>query len=120
MSASRFEASTIIRQAWPQLPDNLSYPSISLRGTDDNSPKTFLSYTLTASETPIEIQQFAENYIKPQLAQINGVYKVDVSGANPMEWQLEFDNNQLNVITSYSIHYTKLYDQHRHIGFVIE
>ncbi|MDD3322719.1 MAG: efflux RND transporter permease subunit [Paludibacter sp.] len=95
---ARFEASTIIRQAWPQLPQELSYPSISLRNSDDNSKKTFLTYSIIAPASPIFIQQFAEDRIKNYLAQIDGVYQVNVSGANPMEWQLEYDVKQLETL----------------------
>jgi multidrug efflux pump subunit AcrB len=96
--AARFEVSTIIRQAWPNLPENLSYPGVTLRSPDDNSKKVFLSYTLIAPAPPIVIQQYAEERIKNHLAQINGVYQVNVSGANPMEWQLEYDYKQLEVL----------------------
>ena len=92
---ARFEASTIIRQAWPQLPQGLSYPDIQLRSSDDNARKTFLSYSVVATASPVLIQQFAEERIKTHLAQIDGVYQVNVSGANPMEWMLEYDVKEL-------------------------
>ena len=30
------------------------------------------------------------------LGQLKGIYKVDLTGATPMEWQLEYDNDQLS------------------------
>ena len=41
IDAVRFEASTIIRQTWPQLPDGVSYPYIRMKRPDENavSPK---------------------------------------------------------------------------------
>jgi len=95
-ATARFEASTIIRQAWSQLPEGLSYPSISLRSSDENAPKVFLSYSVIAPATPVLIQQYVENRIKNRMAQIQGVYQVNVSGANPMEWLLEYDYTQLS------------------------
>lgn len=95
---ARFEVSTIIRQAWPYLPPELSYPNIQLRNSDDHAKKTFLSYSIIAPASPILIQQFAEDRIKTHLAQIEGVYQVDVSGANPMEWRLEYDVKQLEQV----------------------
>lgn len=91
----RFEASTIIRQTWPELPEGVSYPTIRMKRPDDNASRPFLSYTLNAPSTPILIQQYAEEHIKTKLAQITGIYKVDISGATPMEWQLEYDSEQL-------------------------
>ncbi|NDV46517.1 efflux RND transporter permease subunit [Paludibacter sp. 221] len=96
--AARFEAATIIRQTWPQLPSNVSYPYVSLSRSDNNSRRPFLSYTLVAPLKSIDIQQFAEGTIKPKLSPIKGIYQVNVSGAKPMEWQFEYDYKQLEVL----------------------
>ena len=95
MDATRFEVSTIIRQTWPQLPDGVSYPQIYARRSNENASRPFMTYTLNAPSTPILIQRYAEENIKPVLGQLKGVYKVDLTGATPMEWQLEYDNVQL-------------------------
>lgn len=91
----RFEVSSIIRQAWPSLPETVTYPLVSVNRSDDNANRPFMSYSLNAPATPILIMRYAENVIKPQLAQVPGVYRVDVSGATPMEWQILYDNAQL-------------------------
>ena len=39
-----------------------------------------MSYTLNASATPIFIQRFAEDQIKPRLSSVQGIYRIDVSG----------------------------------------
>ena len=54
-----------------------------------------MSFTLNAPSTPILIQQYADEHIKTRLAQIQGIYKIDLSGATPMEWVLEYDSEQL-------------------------
>jgi multidrug efflux pump subunit AcrB len=54
-----------------------------------------MTYTLNAPSTPILIQRYAEEYIKPILGQLKGIYKIELTGATPMEWQLEYDNRQL-------------------------
>ena len=91
----RFEASTIIRQTWPQLPSGISYPVIQMKVPDEDALRPFMSFTLNAPSTPILIQQYAEEHIKPQLASLAGIYKVELSGATPMEWRLEYDSEQL-------------------------
>lgn len=96
IDAARFEASTIVRQIWPQLPDGVSYPYIELKRSDDEASRPFLSYTLNAPSTPILIQKYAEEHIKPRLSQLEGIYKIELSGATPMEWKLEYDSEQLN------------------------
>lgn len=95
IDATRFEVSTIIRQTWPQLPEGVSYPQISTRRSDDKASRPFITYTLNAPSNPILIQRYAEENIKPVLGQLKGIYKVDLNGATPMEWQLEYDSEQL-------------------------
>lgn len=92
---ARFEASTIIRQTWPELPQEVSYPYIEMQGTTSNSQSPFISFTINAPATPFLIQQYAEERIKTRLSQIAGIYKVNLSGATPMEWRLEYDSEQL-------------------------
>ena len=96
MDATRFEVSTIVRQTWPQLPEGVSYPQIYARRSNNNASRPFMTYTLNAPSTPILIQRYAEENIKPVLGQLKGVYKVELTGATPMEWQLEYDNVQLS------------------------
>ncbi|WP_291530353.1 efflux RND transporter permease subunit [Bacteroides sp. UBA939] len=98
VDAVRFEASTIIRQTWSQLPSGVSYPYIQMQVPDENTSRPFLSFTLNAPSTPILIQQYAEEHIKPRLAQLSGIYKVELSGATPMEWRLEYNNEQLRTL----------------------
>ena len=98
IEATRFEVSTVVRQAWQQFPEGVSYPQIRARQSDDKASRPFLTYTLNAPSTPFEIQKYAEDNIKPVIGQIKGVYKVDLSGAMPMEWQLEYDSDRLHAL----------------------
>jgi multidrug efflux pump subunit AcrB len=98
MDIVRFEASTIVRQTWPSLPPSISYPTIYVNLPDENSSRPFISYNIDAMVPPIVIQQYAEERIKPVLAQIPNIYKIDISGATPMEWLLEYDIHQLDAI----------------------
>lgn len=96
IDVARFEVATVIRQVWGELPRNVSYPQLRVRRPDEKANRPFLSYTLNSSALPITIQNYCENVIKPRLSELNGIYKVDVYGATPMEWRLEYDNNLLN------------------------
>ncbi|MDR1055042.1 MAG: efflux RND transporter permease subunit [Prevotellaceae bacterium] len=95
IDAARFEVSAVIRQTWAHLPSGTSYPAIYVSRSDDNAARPFLSYTVNAPAAPVIIQQFAENSLKPKLAQIVGVNRIEVTGAMPMEWRLEYDYKQL-------------------------
>lgn len=91
IDVARFEVSTIIRQTWPELPREVTYPYISVNRPDAEASRPFMTYTVNSAATPIVIQRYAENVIKTSLSDIKGVYKIDVSGATPLEWQLEYD-----------------------------
>jgi len=96
LETARFEASTIIRQTWPNLPQGTSYPYISFSHSDDESTRPFLVYSLNAPSSPLIIQEFAEKNIKPVISQIKGVSNVEIIGATQMQWMLEYDYHQLN------------------------
>lgn len=97
-AVARFEASTIIRQTWSELPDGVSYPYIQMQSPQESSQSPFMSFTINAPATPILIQQYAEEHIKTRLAQLPGIYKINLSGATPMEWRLEYDAEQLRIL----------------------
>lgn len=98
IDAARFEASTIVRQTWNDLPREVSYPYISVRRPDENASRPFMTFTVNSAATPIVIQKYTENTIKQRLSDIAGLYKIDVRGATPMEWQLTYDNDQLQAL----------------------
>lgn len=100
MEAARFEASTLIRQAWSQFPSEVSYPVITSRQQedDDEDSHAFMVYTLNAPSSPILIQRYGDEHIKPVIAQIPGIYKVEVTGATEMEWKLVYDEFQLEQV----------------------
>ena len=98
IDVARFEASTIVRQTWPELPREVSYPYISVRRPDEKASRPFMTFTVNSAAIPIVIMQYAENNIKPALNDIPGIYKIDVRGATPMEWQLTYDSDQLQAL----------------------
>lgn len=53
-------------------------------------------YRLNAPANPSEIQTYGEDNLRPLLARIPGVYKVELNGAQPMEWQLHYDIDRLS------------------------
>ena len=96
IDAIRFEVSTLIRQAWSSFPVGVTYPQISVNRADDKEEAPLLTYTLNAPTSAYVIQKYAEDIIRPALSQIPGIYKTQVYGASPMEWQIIYDANKLN------------------------
>ncbi|MDR0835519.1 MAG: efflux RND transporter permease subunit [Tannerella sp.] len=122
MDMVRLEASTIVRQTWSSLPSTVSYPSIYVNMPSSENSRSFLSYNINAPAQPVVIQRYAEEYIKPALAQIKDIYKVDIYGAMPYEWLLEYDINSLDAfgVTVYDIRAAiEAYNQKTSLGMVL-
>ena len=47
-AVARFEASTIIRQTWPELPDGVSYPYIQMHSPGQSNQGPFMAFTINA------------------------------------------------------------------------
>lgn len=93
IDAIRFEAATLIKQLYPRLPENVSYPTFSTT-TSGEKAQTLLSYTLNADISTARIQKYAEEHILPELSHIEGVNNVAIYGATPYEWEIQFDPNK--------------------------
>ncbi len=91
LDAIRFELSTLIRQAWSEMPQGASYPVISVNRPDDESIRPLLTYTLNAPASPTAVQKYADLNFKPALAYVDGIYAVEIYGASPMEWIISYD-----------------------------
>ncbi|MDR0726424.1 MAG: efflux RND transporter permease subunit [Prevotellaceae bacterium] len=89
---ARFEISTVIRQTWPSLPEGVGYPSIYMSGSTSNeSVQPYLRYTVNAPFSPMQIQEYIDDNLKPKLAEIRDIDRIDVSGASRMIYKLEYD-----------------------------
>ena len=118
MDAIRFEVANLIRQSYSELPDGVSYPSLSKSSTNENT-SPILSYSINASENPHYIKKFTENNILPKLTTIKGVNKVNVYGAAPFEWVIEYDSKklfQLNISVGDIQNAINTYLQKRELG----
>ncbi len=92
----RFEVAMLIRQLYPSLPSELSYPTISLHTPDQASKhKPLMTLQFNGNSTASNLQLYAEEQIKPKLAQIAGIYEINVTGGNRQEWVLRYDIEQL-------------------------
>ncbi len=91
----RFEISALIRQAWPSLPQGVSYPSVFMSGMGASGNYPFLRYTVNAPFSPTFIQAYINDNLKPLIAEVKGIDKVDVNGAGQMIYRLEYDYKQL-------------------------
>lgn len=95
----RFEVATLIRQLYPQLPKEVSYPIISLNTpSQETQQKPLMSLKLNGEASLSQLKIYTEEQIKQQLSQIDGIYSVSVYGGNQQEWVLTYNRNQLESI----------------------
>jgi multidrug efflux pump subunit AcrB len=97
LDAVRFEISTLIRRVYNELPNQVSYPQISI-GSGGRKRSPILTYTLNGSASPYFIQQYARNNIVPKLSMIKGVNEVVVYGASMFEWVISYDPVKLRTV----------------------
>ena len=98
MDAVRFEIANLIRQTYSELPEGVSYPSLSTSGANENSSPV-LTYSINANESPYLIKKYAENKILPKLSVIKGVNKVYVYGADPFDWVIQYNSDKLSQLS---------------------
>ncbi len=96
MDVARFEIASQIRNIYPKLPDGVSYPTLSL-STSGETESPVLNYTINSSLPADRIENYINTHIITHLAQINGVDKVNLSGATPYEWVLTFDADKARI-----------------------
>ncbi len=96
MDAIRFEVATLVRQIYPELPDEVSYPNISMTGGEgQDRPERIMGFTLSGKASSAKVGAWAENHIVPILSEVEGVQDVFVFGANPYEWELVYNRDRL-------------------------
>jgi len=94
LDAARFEVASLIRQTYNTLPEQVSFPELSMSASGENS-SPILTYTLNASASPFFIQKYAEEHLVPKLSVIPGVSGVKVYGSTPYEWEIRFNSQQI-------------------------
>jgi len=92
----RFEASALIRQIVPDLPQAVSYPTLTLNRPKESREQTLMSFTLNGNAPPALLKEYAEMHIRIPLSQIQGIEAVAVYGASPFVWELAYDPEQLH------------------------
>lgn len=93
----KFEASSLIRQLYPRLHKQLSYPIIEQRGREDDSVEPLLLYQINSSLAPFQIQKVIEETFVPKLSQLAGVRDVTLSGAEGLQITIDYDYQKLKL-----------------------
>lgn len=89
----KFEVSTIIRNIYKKLPENMSYPRIEQRGGENQNEeqRPILSYSINGPYASYKLQQDVEEFVKKPLSQLKDVKEVNVIGGNSLQITIDFD-----------------------------
>ncbi len=90
MAAARFEVASAIRNLYAKLPEEVSYPAISI-ATGGVRESDMLVYTIKGDLPSQRIEEYVEAHVCTPLSQTEGVGKVSLSGVTPFEWVVTFD-----------------------------
>lgn len=94
--ALRFEVASLIRQVHPRLPREAGYPLVRLNTpAEAERQKPLLILRFTGSAPSAELQRYAEETLKPRLAEAEGISEVQVYGGTRPEWVLSYDPETL-------------------------
>lgn len=98
LDAVRFEVASLIRQIYPELPEQVSFPELSV-GASGKNTAPILTYTLNSSASPFIIQKLAEDHLAPKLSEIPGVNGVKIYGSTPFEWEIRFNSDLIQTLS---------------------
>jgi multidrug efflux pump subunit AcrB len=95
----RFEVAMLIRQIYPKLPKEASYPIIQLNSPEESQKQeSFMTLQFSGAGQPEALSKHLEEHIKPKLASINGIYEVNIYGGNRLEYLVKYQKKQLDAL----------------------
>ena len=96
----RFEVSSQLRQLYPNLPANASFPKVTLNSPSDEeeNQEALMAFTLSGPGTTNMIVQIAEEKLRPALARTEGIYRFDITGGQAVQLGIQVDQQRLKSI----------------------
>lgn len=91
----RFEVSSIIRQIYPLLPRETSFPTIDLNQGADVKEQAILVYAVTGSGSKEKVTEYIDNEVRPRFQHLEGLDRIETSGERPTYIVIEPDPEKL-------------------------
>jgi len=77
------------------MPQGTSFPTLTVNRPSRENERPLLTYKLNAPAAPPVVQQYAEDHLRPLLSQVQGIGRIEIYGAMPMEWIIEYDKEAM-------------------------
>jgi multidrug efflux pump subunit AcrB len=91
----RFEVLSLIREVYPELPNEVTFPRLTQAGANTEDQVQLLTYTINGNVDSYILYKYLNNNIQPKLAQIDGVQKITTYGSTPYQWEIRYYSNRL-------------------------
>lgn len=105
MDAARFEVSSLMRSLHSRLPDGVQLPQVSYRGGSGEDDPLLMVYTINGEGSSFSLQDYVSRNVVPRISHLDDISSANVTGATPLEWELKYDKNQLQLygISAYDL-----------------
>lgn len=90
----RFEIASLIRQTYKKFPAGVSYPTLSVAASGIQA-QPILTFTVHADLPTQQIENYTQEHIVKEIALLDGVNDVLLSGATPFYTQVAFDPQKM-------------------------
>ena len=99
VSAVKFEISSLLKNVYKKLPQNVSYPILSggevvRRGGQDQTAHRILEYQINAEGSNEQIKEWLTRQVKPLVERVDGVHDVEITGGGGQYIEIEFDQQK--------------------------
>lgn len=91
----RFEVLSLIREVYPQLPNEVTFPKLTQAGADKDDQVQLMTYTINGNADSYILYKYLNNHIQPSLSQIEGIQKITTHGSTPYQWEIQYYSNRL-------------------------
>jgi multidrug efflux pump subunit AcrB len=97
MDAARFEVASLMRSLHARLPDGVQLPQVSYRGGSGEEDPLLMVYTINGEGSSYSLQDYVSRNVVPRISHLDDISSANVTGATPLEWELTYDKNQLQL-----------------------
>lgn len=91
----RFEVLSLIREIYPQLPNEVTFPRLTQRGADKDDQVQLMTYTINGNADSYILYQYLNNQVQPKLSKIEGIQKIATYGSTPYQWEIKYYADRL-------------------------
>jgi multidrug efflux pump subunit AcrB len=93
----RFEISSLIRQIYPKLHKDLSYPVLELNARKEGDKRPLLLYHVTSDLSYYQLGSLINHSVIPELSRVSGVRDIKIDGVSNVELVVEYDMTKLTM-----------------------